>query len=70
LSEKRGTKTSALPVVHIVEQKSGHFDPDKFEDHCEAALQESLAKNQKGCRSRRREERTGHVVIVARPHQG
>src|SRR5215204_6889385 len=33
---------------HIVEQKAGHFDPDKFEDHYEAALQELLAKKQKG----------------------
>ncbi len=33
---------------HIVEQKSGHFDPDRFEDGYEAALQELLAKKQKG----------------------
>jgi len=33
---------------HIVEQKSGHFEPAKFEDHYEAALQELLAKKQKG----------------------
>ncbi len=33
---------------HIVETKSGHFDPDKFEDHYEAALQELLNKKQKG----------------------
>jgi DNA end-binding protein Ku len=33
---------------HIVEQKSGHFQPDKFEDHYEAALAELLAKKQKG----------------------
>ena len=33
---------------HIVEQKSGHFEPDKFEDRYEAALQELLAKKQKG----------------------
>src|SRR3954471_16991622 len=33
---------------HIVEQKSGHFKPDKFEDHYEAALQELLQKKQKG----------------------
>jgi DNA end-binding protein Ku len=33
---------------HIVEQKSGHFDPSKFEDHYEAALQELLSKKQKG----------------------
>src|SRR6476659_9946863 len=33
---------------HIVEQKSGHFEPVKFEDHYEAALAELLAKKQKG----------------------
>jgi DNA end-binding protein Ku len=33
---------------HIVEQKSGHFDPERFEDHYEAALAELLAKKQKG----------------------
>jgi DNA end-binding protein Ku len=33
---------------HIVEQKSGHFEPDKFEDHYEAALQELLNNRQKG----------------------
>ena len=33
---------------HIVEQKSGHFQPDKFEDHYEAALADLLAKKQKG----------------------
>jgi DNA end-binding protein Ku len=33
---------------HIVEQKSGHFEPAKFEDHYEAALSELLAKKQNG----------------------
>src|SRR5712675_408568 len=33
---------------HIVEQKSGHFDPSKFEDHYETALQDLLNKKQKG----------------------
>ena len=33
---------------HIVETKSGHFEPDKFEDHYEAALQDLLYKKQKG----------------------
>jgi DNA end-binding protein Ku len=32
---------------HIVEQKSGHFEPERFEDHHEAALAELLAKKQK-----------------------
>ena len=33
---------------HIVEQKSGHFEPAKFEDHYERALTELLNKKQKG----------------------
>jgi DNA end-binding protein Ku len=33
---------------HIVEQKSGSFEPSKFEDHYEAALQQLLEKKQKG----------------------
>jgi DNA end-binding protein Ku len=33
---------------HIVEQKSGHFEPNRFEDRYEAALTELLAKKQKG----------------------
>jgi DNA end-binding protein Ku len=42
------TKDMLDLAKHIVEQKSGHFEPDKFEDHYEAALQELLAKKQKG----------------------
>ena len=38
------TKDMLDLAKHIVEQKSGHFDPSKFEDHYEAALQELLAK--------------------------
>jgi hypothetical protein len=33
---------------HIVEQKSGHFAPEKFEDHYETALQDLLQKKQNG----------------------
>jgi DNA end-binding protein Ku len=33
---------------HIVETKSGHFDPEKFEDHYEDALKELLKKKQAG----------------------
>ena len=29
---------------HIVETKSGHFEPDKFDDHYEGALKELLKK--------------------------
>lgn len=42
------TKDMLDLAKHIVKQKSGHFEPDKFEDHYEAALQELLAKKQKG----------------------
>ena len=42
------TKDMLDLAKHIVEQKSGHFDPSKFEDHYEAALQELLDKKQKG----------------------
>ena len=42
------TKDMLDLAKHIVEQKSGHFEPDKFEDHYESALQELLEKKQKG----------------------
>jgi DNA end-binding protein Ku len=43
------TKDMLDLAKHIVEQKSGHFQPEKFEDHYEAALAELLAaKKQKG----------------------
>src|SRR6476619_1580039 len=37
---------------HIVETKSGHFEPEKFEDQYEDALKELLKKNRLGRRSR------------------
>lgn len=42
------TKDMLDLAKHIVEQKSGHFEPTKFEDHYEHALQELLDKKQKG----------------------
>jgi DNA end-binding protein Ku len=42
------TKDMLDLAKHIVEQKSGHFEPQKFEDHYETALTELLAKKQKG----------------------
>jgi DNA end-binding protein Ku len=42
------TKDMLYLAKHIVEQKSGHFEPGKFEDHYEAALAELLEKKQKG----------------------
>jgi DNA end-binding protein Ku len=42
------TKDMLELAKHIVESKAGHFEPEKFEDHYEAALQELLEKKQKG----------------------
>ena len=42
------TKDMLDLAKHIVEQKSGHFEPAKFEDHYETALAELLAQKQKG----------------------
>jgi DNA end-binding protein Ku len=42
------TKDMLDLAKHIVHQKAGHFDPSKFEDHYEAALQELLEKKRKG----------------------
>jgi DNA end-binding protein Ku len=42
------TKDMLDLAKHIVEQKAGHFEPAKFEDHYEAALQELLTKKQNG----------------------
>jgi DNA end-binding protein Ku len=57
------TKDMLDLAKHIVEQKAGHFDPSKFEDHYEAALQELLNKKQTGQPIARIETpSTGNVV--------
>jgi DNA end-binding protein Ku len=42
------TKDMLDLAKHIVEQKAGHFEPAKFEDHYEQALQELLDQKRKG----------------------
>jgi len=44
------TKDMLDLAKHIVQTKSGHFNPDKFEDHYEEALKELLSKKQAGQR--------------------
>src|SRR6201746_438543 len=57
------TKDMLELAKHIVDQKSGHFDPSKFEDHYEDALQDLLNKKQRGQPIARVETRsTGNVV--------
>lgn len=48
---------------HIVEQKAGHFDPSKFEDHYESALKELLSKKQKGLPIGHAQKRASDNVI-------
>ena len=39
---------------HIVKTKTGHFEPEKFEDHYETALKELVEKKIRASRSKRR----------------
>ena len=48
---------------HIVETKSGHFNPDKFEDHYENALKELLKKKRAGEKIEAPKEREPAKVI-------
>jgi DNA end-binding protein Ku len=57
------TKDMLDLAKHIVEQKSGHFDPDQFEDHYEAALSELLQKKQRGQPIAKLASRTSGNVI-------
>ena len=45
------TKEMLDLAKHIVETKSGHFEPDKFEDHYETALQDLLRRRRTECQS-------------------
>jgi len=57
------TKEMLELARHIVDQKSGHFEPDKFEDHYEAALQDLLNKKQKGLPIPKAARPTGGNVV-------
>jgi DNA end-binding protein Ku len=48
IQEMKITKDMLDLAKHIVEQKSGHFDPDSFEDHYEAALTELINQKRSG----------------------
>jgi DNA end-binding protein Ku len=48
IQDVRITKDMLDLAKHIVEQKSGHFAPEKFEDHYEAALTELINKKRNG----------------------
>jgi DNA end-binding protein Ku len=48
---------------HIVETKSGHFEPEKFEDQYEDALKELLKKKQAGEKIEAPRERAPAKVV-------
>src|SRR4051794_8056112 len=48
IQDVRITKDMLDLAKHIVQQKSGHFEPEKFEDHYEAALTELINKKRSG----------------------
>ena len=48
---------------HIVETKTGHFEPEKFEDHYEVALKELVQKKSKGIKIEGPKERAPAKVI-------
>ena len=48
IPQGKATKDMLDLAKHIVQTKSGHFNPDKFEDHYEEALKELLNKKQAG----------------------
>src|SRR6201984_1466565 len=48
IAEEKIPKDMLELASHIVETKSGHFNPEEFEDHYEDALKELLKKKQAG----------------------
>ena len=57
------TKDMLDLAKHIVDQKTGHFDPSKFEDRYEVALTEILERKQKGLPLAKQKRPTGGNVV-------
>ena len=57
------TKDMLDLAKHIVDQKTGHFDPSKFEDRYEVALTEILEQKQKGLPIAKQKRPTGGNVV-------
>jgi DNA end-binding protein Ku len=63
IPEEKIPKDMLELASHIVETKSGHFEPEKFEDHYEDALKELLKKKQAGEKIEAPKERGPAKVI-------
>ncbi len=57
------TKDMLDLAKHIVDSKSGHFDPSQFEDRYEAALTELIERKQKGLPMPKSKRPTGSNVV-------
>ena len=66
IQDMKITKDMLDLAKHIVEQKSGTFEPEKFEDHYEAALIELINRKRSGERiiDAARPRETGNVVSL------
>src|SRR4029453_8567410 len=63
ISDEKIPKDMLELASHIVETKSGHFEPEKFEDQYEDALKELLKKKQAGEKIEAPKERAPEKVI-------
>ena len=63
ISDEKIPKDMLELASHIVETKSGHFEPEKFEDQYEDALKELLKKKQAGEKIEAPKERAPAKVI-------
>jgi DNA end-binding protein Ku len=64
IQDVKVTKDMLDLARHIVEKKSGPFEPDKFEDHYESALVDLINKKRNGIRTTAKATpRTGDNVI-------
>jgi DNA end-binding protein Ku len=63
IQDTRITKDMLDLAKHIVDQKSGHFDPEVFEDRYETALIEMINQKQKGLPIAKAKRPTGGNVV-------
>jgi DNA end-binding protein Ku len=63
IQDVKVTKDMLDLARHIVEQKAGNFDPDKFEDHYETALVDLINKKRAGTPITPKERPRGENVV-------
>jgi DNA end-binding protein Ku len=63
IQDVKVTKDMLDLARHIVDQKSGHFDPEKFEDHYEEALVELINQKRAGKPVAKKERPRGSNVV-------